>query len=332
MISRYKLNMAGPYHLQEKIPCQDAYYICDTEEGCVVAAVADGLGSEKHSDIGAKVASNVAVRYCAGNYRKDMPDEAVIAMMKRAYTKAYVQVEKVAARAGNDADEYDSTLCMVIYDGKTLYYGQAGDSGLVVAGQDGSYHKITEQQRDENGNVYPLCFGAEYWEFGKVEGNVVSAMLMTDGVWNQVCPPILKNEKQQINVGLVEMFMNHYGLNKTEVKRLERAACQYMSRFSSERLDDDKTVVVLINADAKPLRCSEEYYKSPDWKAIGEEQEMKMYSLKRNVPETDSGEEDAAAAYLPIDLTKVNRAVRRLIKKAAARGTALRRADAEKEG
>ena len=33
--------------------------------------------------------------------------------------------------------------------------------------------------------------GEEYWEFGRVNGNVVSVMLMTDGVWEQACPQFL---------------------------------------------------------------------------------------------------------------------------------------------
>ena len=149
--SKYKVNIPGPYHITNGIPCQDAYCIRETPDGVIVAAVADGLGSEKHSDKGAKIASSFVVTFCKENYKPDMTEHEVISLLKRAYTKAYAKVEKAALDEGNDVDQYDCTLCTVIYDGKTLYYGQSGDSGLIVGSNDGGYYKITEQQRDEDG-------------------------------------------------------------------------------------------------------------------------------------------------------------------------------------
>ena len=45
--SKYKVNIPGPYHIKNGIPCQDAYCIRETPDGVIVAAVADGLGSER---------------------------------------------------------------------------------------------------------------------------------------------------------------------------------------------------------------------------------------------------------------------------------------------
>lgn len=321
MISRYKVNMPGPYHIEKGIPCQDAYCIRETPDGVVIAAVADGLGSEEHSDKGAKVASNFVVTYCMKNYKVGMPDGEVAALLKRAYTKAYAQVEKISTRDGNDVDQYDCTLCTVIYDGRSVFYGQSGDSGLIVGSNDGAYYKVTEQQRDEDGYVYPLCFGPEYWEFGRVEGNVVSVMLMTDGVWEQACPPILRMEQQPVNVGFVEMFMNHYGLSDSEVKSLEREAECYMREFPRERLDDDKTIVVLINADAKPLRREEAYYASPDWDELVRERTKRMRETVAFLADSDVREDevteqtDMVETYIPIDLSMAGKALQALVDK-----------------
>lgn len=287
MISKYKVNMAGPYHIKKGIPCQDAYCIRESPDGTVFAAVADGLGSVARSDKGAKIASNFVVTNCLENYREDMTAQEIVDMLRRAYTKAYKQVEKTAAKEGNDVEQYDCTLCTVIYDGKTVYYGQAGDSGLIVGSNDGAYYKITEQQRDEDGNVYPLCFGPEYWDFGQIDGDVVSVMLMTDGVWDQACPTILRSGKQPVNVGFVEMFMNHYGLSPSEIKKLEREAYAYMRDFPEERLDDDKTIVVLINADAKPERRDDTYYASPDWDRLIEARNKRIKAMYERQEEKD---------------------------------------------
>ena len=231
-------------------------------------------------------------------------------------------VEKTAISEGNDVDQYDCTLCTVIYDGKTLYYGQSGDSGLIVGSNDGGYYKITEQQRDEDNNVYPLCFGPEYWEFGKVKGNVVSVMLMTDGVWEQACPPILKNDQQQINIGFVEMFLNHFGLDDSEVRNLEREANRYMRNFSQKRLDDDKTIVVIINSEAKPLRRKKSYYAIPDWEELANERDKRIKETTQNSAES-SGEDtvgvdkakDRTELYIPVDFSAAGKAIHTLVDK-----------------
>ena len=313
--------MPGPYHIKKGIPCQDAYSIRETPDGVVIAAVADGLGSECHSDKGAKVASSFVVTYCSQNYRIGMTDGEAVSLLKRAYSKAYAQVEKEAKKEGNDVNQYDCTLCTVIYDGKNLFYGQSGDSGLIVGSNDGAYYKITEQQRDEDGNVYPLCFGPEYWEFGRVEGNVVSVMLMTDGVWEQACPPILRTEQQPINIGFVEMFMNHYGLNDSEIRGLEREASRYMRGFSKERLDDDKTIIVLVNADAKPLRREDSYYASPNWDMLVQEREKRMRETSGtsdfDIADEDEGIElkNGIDAHIPIDFSAAGKAIQTLVNK-----------------
>lgn len=320
--SKYKVNIPGPYHIKNGIPCQDAYCIRETPDGVIVAAVADGLGSETHSDKGAKIASSFVVTFCKQNYKPEMTEHEVISLLKRAYTKAYALVEKTAISEGNDVDQYDCTLCTVIYDGKTLYYGQSGDSGLIVGSNDGGYYKITEQQRDEDNNVYPLCFGPGYWEFGKVKGNVVSVMLMTDGVWEQACPPILKNEQQQINIGFVEMFLNHFGLDDSEVRNLEREANRYMRNFSQKRLDDDKTIVVIINSEAKPLRRKKSYYAIPDWEELANERDKRIKETTQNSAE-NSGEDtvgvdkakDRTELYIPVDFSAAGKAIHTLVDK-----------------
>lgn len=321
-ISKYKVNIPGPYHIKNGIPCQDAYCIGETLDGVIVAAVADGLGSETHSDKGAKIASSFAVSFCKENYKSDMIEQEVISLLKIAYTKAYELVVKTSISEGNDVDQYDCTLCTVIYDGQTLYYGHSGDSGLIVGSNDGAYHKITEQQRDEDNNVYPLCFGPEYWEFGKVNEKVVSVMLMTDGVWEHACPPILKNEQQQINIGFVDMFLNHFGLDDSETRSLEREANRYMKNFSQKRLDDDKTIVVIINSDAIPSRREASYYAPPDWVELTKKRDKRINESIRGSEESHCTDvlivdksKDKTELYIPVDLSAVGNAIHTFVDK-----------------
>ena len=210
MIRYYTANMAGPYHLDNGIPCQNSFYIKRDNNGVVYASAADGLGSESNSDDGSRIASQKSCDYCMEHYMSGMPFSEVKKIMNNAFVNAYKAVLEEAHTAGNSPDEYDTTLCMVIFDDGHVFYGQSGDSGIIALMKSGEYVPLTTQQRDEDGYVFPLCSGPSMWVFGEVEAPVSSVMLMTDGVWEQICPPLLRNHDVKINVTLASRFMDRH--------------------------------------------------------------------------------------------------------------------------
>lgn len=265
MIHFYSACMAGPYHIDNNIPCQDARYIKQRDDGVTVAACADGLGSELYSDIGSQLGSYNAVAYCAEHYEPNMTTEEVLHLIKVSFVNAYRAVLDKAAEMGEDIDQFDSTLCLVIYDGENVWYGQSGDSGMVVRLTNGMYYPITEQQRDDEGNVFPLCSGPDYWVFGKVEGSVSSVMLMTDGVWDQICHPLLRKESVKVNTSLIAPFMERTETEQEEIEGVQKACEGFLEHFPRDQLDDDKTVVILYNTDNPATKMPVEYYLYPDW-------------------------------------------------------------------
>ena len=270
MIAIYKTKCPGPYHIKNKILCQDSYAYAISKNGYIIAAVADGLGSCKHSDVGSKVAADSAVAVCEGKLEKNMEDEEIIEIMKIAYMVADANVSTTAEKEGGDFGEYDTTLCLAIYDGKNLYYGQAGDSGLIALTNSGEYIQVTSQQRDEDGAVFPLCFGLNYWEFGKVEKKITAFALMTDGIWEQLFPTLLKNEEIKINVSLAEKMLNYFEVEESEITELEQMMSDYWEKCPERLIDDDKTSVCVINTDFVPERKYDDYYKEPDWISLME--------------------------------------------------------------
>ena len=265
MIHFYSACMAGPYHIDNNIPCQDSRYIKQRDDGVTVAACADGLGSELYSDIGSQLGSYNAVAYCAEHYEPNMTTEEVLHLIKVSFVNAYKAVLDKAAEMGEDIDQFDSTLCLVIYDGENVWYGQSGDSGMVVRLTNGMYYPITEQQRDDDGNVFPLCSGPDYWVFGKVEGSVSSVMLMTDGVWDQICYPLLRKESVKVNTSLIAPFMERTETEQEEIEGVQKACEGFLEHFPRDQLDDDKTVVILYNTDNPATKMPVEYYLYPDW-------------------------------------------------------------------
>lgn len=268
MIRYFSACVTGPGHIAEGKPCQDARFIKEREGGVVVGAVADGLGSMKFSDIGSDIASREAATYCADHYSPEMTEDDVKKLMRTAFVHAYKAVLTKAVEMRKSSDLFDTTLCLAIYDGKTVWYGHAGDSGLVVRFADGHYEPVTVQQRDEDGGVYPLCCGPDYWEFGKVEGSVSVVMLMTDGVWEQVCHPYLRHEEVKVNTAFVKPFMEQIVAEAEEVAQVEQKCNDYLERCPSKYINDDKTVVVLYNLDNPAAEMPDSYYQEPDWELL----------------------------------------------------------------
>lgn len=268
-------NMAGPYHIKNNIVCQDSYCVKKTNENITIAAVADGLGSEKFSDIGSKIAAKVAVEHCISNYNSNLSEDEVKKLMNNAFVYGYKSILEEAESAGEDEDEYDTTLSLVIFDNSKLYYGQSGDSGIVALLDTGEYIKLSDEQNDEYGNVYPLCSGPNVWQFGKAEGNVVSVMLMTDGVLKRICPKILKYDERNININVpfAESFMRRDETSDETVELFQTSLREFLEKYPEEKIDDDKTVIIIFNDDVNARYMDDEYYKFPDW------DKLRKYSL-----------------------------------------------------
>jgi membrane protein DedA with SNARE-associated domain len=296
MIMSFSANMAGPYHVDEGIPCQDSYWISTGKGSFTVVTCADGLGSERHSDVGSSIAAKVAAEYCAKSMHERMDFAQVKAIMNNAFVMAYKSILEEAAKSGNPDHEYDTTLCLAIYDGSHLYYGQSGDSGIVALLESGEFFVVTKQQRDEMGLVYPLCFGPDYWEFGEVETPVSAVMVMTDGVLDQICPPILKTNATQVNVALAKKFLVQDERNDERVREIEHASRTFLENYPRRLLDDDKTFVVLYNPDLPAELFDTEYYAVPKWDEIYKQARSVLYSMNDEV-------------CLPIDSSSTNEAL-----------------------
>lgn len=291
MIKSVSVNLQGTYHKEQNLVCQDSFYLLQ-KENFVIAAVADGLGSEKFSDIGSQIASKTAVEYCAEKFSEDMDFAETKKIMNNSFVTAWKNVLDRAAKDGNPFSEYDTTLCLVIYNGKTLFYGNSGDSSAIVLKEDGHYRAIVKPQNDEEGCVFPLCSGPTVWEFGEIINDVHSVMLMTDGVWHQVVPPVLNGNVDKIdqytfNIPILEKFMNRQEKSGDDVAKVEEDLTCYLENFPAYALYDDKTVIVLWNPESPALRLAEDYYKPIDWNAVYRKIEDKMSQEERDNDATD---------------------------------------------
>ncbi len=270
MIYAYGITQQGTYHIKHDLVCQDAHKIVKCGERLAVAAVADGLGSEEHSDIASRLAAEVSTAYCAEQIKEDLSEEQILTIIRDSFALAQSRIEQAAEANGHELDQYDTTLSLAVLMHDTLYYGQSGDSGIVALTADGLYQKVVEQQRDEEGRVYPLYFGDDKWVFGKYPQPVLSVFLATDGMLEILFPVYIRTEPVSIYVALARYFMGPDSLHIEECGEdaVREKIAAFMRSIPDAQVNDDKTVVVLLDPDIEMKMQAPEYYAEPDWPAL----------------------------------------------------------------
>ena len=265
MFYAYGVSMQGAYHIKNDVVCQDAHRIIKTDGDMIVAAVADGLGSEEHSDIASRLAVDTAAEYCSENITLLDGDEEILEKIQESFLIAQRIIEKTAMEAGHNLDQYDTTLTLAVVIKDALYYGHSGDSGIIAMATDGAIYKVTDQQRDDMGRVFPLCF-EEHWVFRRYDRPVGAVLLATDGMFETFFPVYIRDEKVNIHVSLACFFMDsqmlHFDEGEENVK--DRMA-EHIKRIDPLQVSDDKTIVVMVNESVHCERQPEEYYSEPDW-------------------------------------------------------------------
>jgi serine/threonine protein phosphatase PrpC len=297
MIGSYYVSAIGTAHQEKKDGvCQDHSAVRYISDSMVAAVIADGLGSAQRSDEGAKIAVTSVIEYISQKI-DGMPAEQYTELIKRSFMCAYNATLAQAKEKQIDARQYNTTLTAAIYDGSGLYYGQCGDGGIIVLTVQGDYVRATQAEKGESFNeTHPLLNGEKYWSFGKFDGQVCAFTMMTDGIFDLVCSPLLKDQKQQIYIPFIRRFMDRNILianNEQDFEALQKKISEYISseKFSANyNISDDKTLVGVINTDIMPALKPDEYYAEPDWRSLHTSMSRKIYAPvdKDPPPEDDS--------------------------------------------
>lgn len=270
MIVSYGFSQTGLGHIRNNTICQDAHSILTNDNGISVAAVADGIGSQKHSDISSKMVSDIAVKYCAENISIDDTEDEILAVIKISLKKSWDEVERLVNSNNEDILQYDTTLSLCVFFQGQVYYGHSGDGGIIVMTDDGIIRNITHQQRDEEGHVFPLCFGEDYWEIGKIQEKVVSVLLATDGIYESFFPVYIRDLEINTYNALICFFIDPYPFTLEDVENEELISTRekYLLNLPDSVTEDDKTLVVLIDTEVSFSRQDEAYYAEPDWETL----------------------------------------------------------------
>ncbi|MDR2720571.1 MAG: protein phosphatase 2C domain-containing protein [Nitrososphaerota archaeon] len=281
MIYSYGFSITGSSHKKSDRPkCQDYNDIKKLENGYIIAAIADGVGSCKYSDIAALLAVNTSLEVCAEAVDAEGDNCNFEKVIEDAFTKAERKIDAYSLSQKHLITDYDTTLSLVIYDGKSIHYGHCGDGGIIGLNNGGDYVKITTPQKSDGTFVIPLRAGKSSWKIDKAEGEYASVLLATDGVYDIFFPYLLKGQPVEVYVPLVRYFLdNHIVKISDEIseKIVSKEREKYLDSDACSSITDDKTVRVLINGDILPKMKDDSYYTEPDWDTLQLEWNKKAY-------------------------------------------------------
>lgn len=254
----YGFSQQGKSHIQKGVVCQDSHRIEMLENGWYILVVADGVGSAKHSEDGSKIASEAVARYCKNNILPNMTGEQVIERIKESYQIAFRQIEIFCQDIGGQIEDYDTTLTSAVYTGAEVYYGHAGDGGIIVKDSKGYYEMVTVPQKGMDGiSVRPLRSGSDSWEFGMLNKKVTAVLLATDGMLDTLLPPLLNigqlqdnpmvqtNKQMNVYVTLAEFFLNVDSVFRNKAVKQPN---QYMESFLNCDITSEQFNQCLLNA------------------------------------------------------------------------------------
>lgn len=272
MLIHYEASVTGPSHKLQGRSNQDCHCVRvvevpRTEEAgdaaesreapaapaprqAIVAAVADGVSSMILSGEGAHLASEAAVDAAAEAFVRGelVPGDA--SALKDVYERALRAVADVAANEpAADIASFACTLCVVVWDGAHVWYGNAGDSGAIAVDAAGAPFALTHLHRGPlSCQVFPL-HDTYHWEFGFAAG-AAGVLMATDGMLEKFAAwePGAYGAPTDFNREAIDLFMA-CDIDADDVPALCGGAADYLRALPATCVDDDKTVVALINTE-----------------------------------------------------------------------------------
>lgn len=130
-------SVKGPKHEEENKPCQDAWDGTQVSTSQFILAVADGLGSAKQSQFGAKIATETAVNKLNKSIKeKNITEERAKKEIKSAFKRARSAINEEASNRGVPNKALNTTLLVAIGGPSGIGAAAVGDGGVVCAHQD----------------------------------------------------------------------------------------------------------------------------------------------------------------------------------------------------
>jgi hypothetical protein len=241
-------SVIGSSHLGSGLPCQDSWRvaICDRGpgRGTLIAAVSDGAGTAKHSDVGARVAADGVVQAALDRVAaKGAPLDA--GDVRELLYEARERVLEAARRVDEPVREFACTLLLAVVTPERALLAQIGD-GSIVLGGDGQWRCVFWPQHGEYANATTFLTdddGVEGAQIDAIDAPPPEVALFTDGLERLV----LKTETQTAHAPFFDAIFPPVRASAQlgpDDQLCVDLATYLASPAILERTDDDKTLVL----------------------------------------------------------------------------------------
>lgn len=225
-------SVRGPLHVRLRIPNQDAWLARKYVWGRVLA-VADGLGSKPHSDVGSRAVCRAvarAARECVAGGREYM----------RSNITGLIHRHWLEGLCGYTPGECAATCLFAVLHGGVLTLGRLGDGMVVATGRNGNADTLLmEDKAGAFSNMTHCLHGGECprgWELLQLPAeSCAHVLLSTDGVADDLAP----GTHTAFARGLLEAYGN---MPRAAAYRDLRSALIHWPRPGHT---DDKTIAIM---------------------------------------------------------------------------------------
>jgi hypothetical protein len=245
----------GISHERTGLPCQDAQRYRVLADGTLLVAVADGAGSARYSDQGARKAVTRMLRFLDKALSAAVPAsvEDWQRLMRRAFhsaRKAVFRVAEATSEAGPDsARDYACTLTCAVSSGDWLVVGQVGDGAVVAALPDGGLFTVTRLQRGEYANETHFLIQADALDqlvIDVYDTRVSALAVMSDGLIRLA----LRMPSQDPHVPFFKPLLNFVESTTDAAGAARQLSAFLASERVNARTDDDKSLVLAVRVPA----------------------------------------------------------------------------------
>jgi Protein phosphatase 2C len=235
-------SVRGTAHERNQQPCQDSC-LTRLHAGTLLLACADGAGSARHADVGARLACRVILQVAQDDLRDGLTVQGIERDTVVAWHVRLRQVmERQAATLEAPFEQLASTLLLAVVGENAAVFAQIGDGAIVVRQQQ-TYQPVFWPQSGEYANSTNFVTDAEYAEelaFARCPGPVDEIALLTDGLQMLALTFADRGAHQPF---FRPMFERLHASRPGEI--LPRALRQFLtSPAINARCDDDKTLIL----------------------------------------------------------------------------------------
>ncbi len=202
----------GISHYKNNVPCQDfVYYHADTKIACV--SLADGAGSAKHADIGAKMSTKKIVNLLVEHFELFYEADAIF-VQKKIYHILQTNIGIIAKKNNSNRKDFASTLLFVAVKENKFIAGHIGD-GIICYLKNDLLEIISPPDNGEFVNETYFTTSKNYLHhlrlFKGTLNGITGFALMSDGTCeglfdkqNKKVAPIVKNIIEWLDTHTVE--------------------------------------------------------------------------------------------------------------------------------